>query len=87
MKSKAIIVMLAYNAATTLGRTVKDIPTEFADEIIFDSQFLIQAVYFGFKIGDLPAPCRYMSGASSIDLRRSIAYGLRTIQTVFQFIL
>lgn len=58
MKSKVIVVMPAYNAATTLERTVKDIPTGFADEIIFDSQFLIQAVYFRFKIGDLPVPCR-----------------------------
>ena len=58
-----------------------------SDHFVFDSQFLIQAVYFGFKIGDLPVPCRYMSEASSIDLRRSIVYGLGTIQTVFQFIL
>jgi glycosyltransferase involved in cell wall biosynthesis len=34
MKSKAIIVMPAYNAATTLEKTVKDIPVGFADEII-----------------------------------------------------
>ena len=58
-----------------------------SDHFVFDSQFLIQAVYFGFKIGDLPVPCRYMSEASSIGLRRSIVYGLGTIQTVFQFIL
>ena len=58
-----------------------------SNQFVFDSQFLIQAVYFGFKIGDLPVPCRYMSEASSINLRRSIGYGLRTIQTVFQFIL
>ena len=58
-----------------------------SNHFVFDSQFLIQAVYFGFKIGDLPVPCRYMSEASSINLRRSIVYGLGTIQTVFQFIL
>ena len=34
MKSKVIIVMPAYNAATTLEKTVKDIPQGFADEII-----------------------------------------------------
>ena len=58
-----------------------------SNHFVFDSQFLIQAVYFGFTIGDLPVPCRYMSEASSIGLRRSIVYGLGTIQTVFQFIL
>lgn len=54
---------------------------------VFDSQFLIQAAYFGFKIGDLPVPCRYMDEASSINLGRSIIYGLGTIMTLLQFIL
>ena len=58
-----------------------------SNDFVFDSQFLIQAVYFGFKIGDLPVPCRYMREASSINLGRSIIYGLGTIRTVFQFIL
>ena len=34
MKAKVIIVMPAYNAATTLEKTVKDIPQGLADEII-----------------------------------------------------
>jgi glycosyltransferase involved in cell wall biosynthesis len=34
MKSKVIIVMPAYNAATTLEKTVRDIPEGFAHEII-----------------------------------------------------
>ena len=58
-----------------------------SDDFVFDSQFLIQAAYFGFKIGDLPVPCRYVSEASSINLSRSIGYGLGTIRTLFQFIL
>jgi glycosyltransferase involved in cell wall biosynthesis len=58
-----------------------------SDGFVFDSQFLIQAVYFGFKIGDLPVPCRYMREASSINLGRSIIYGMGTVKTVLQFIL
>jgi glycosyltransferase involved in cell wall biosynthesis len=58
-----------------------------SDDFVFDSQFLIQAVYFGFKIGDLPVQCRYISEASSINLSRSIVYGIGTIKTLFQFIL
>ncbi|MGA2465784.1 MAG: glycosyltransferase family 2 protein [Thermodesulfobacteriota bacterium] len=58
-----------------------------SNDFVFDSQFLIQAAYFGFKIGDLPVPCRYMSEASLINLNRSIVYGLGTIKTLFQFIL
>ncbi len=58
-----------------------------SNDFVFDSQFLIQAAYFGFKIGDLPVPCRYMSEASSINFTRSMVYGLATIKTLFQFIL
>jgi glycosyltransferase involved in cell wall biosynthesis len=54
---------------------------------VFDSQFLIQATYFGFRMGDLPVPCRYMREASSINLSRSIVYGLGTVRILFQFIL
>jgi glycosyltransferase involved in cell wall biosynthesis len=58
-----------------------------SNHFVFDSQFLIQAAYFGFKMGDLPVPCRYMKEASSIHLGRSVVYGLGTLKTLFQFIL
>jgi glycosyltransferase involved in cell wall biosynthesis len=58
-----------------------------SDDFVFDSQFLIQAAYFGFKIGDLPVPCRYMNEASSINLYRSVVYGFGTIKTIVQYIL
>jgi glycosyltransferase involved in cell wall biosynthesis len=58
-----------------------------SNDFVFDSQFLIQAAYLGFRMGDLPVPCRYMREASSINLSRSIGYGLGTIKTLFQFIL
>ncbi len=58
-----------------------------SNNFVFDSQLLIQAAYFGFRIGDLPVPCRYMREASSINLSRSIVYGLGTLKTLFQFVL
>jgi glycosyltransferase involved in cell wall biosynthesis len=58
-----------------------------SNDFVFDSQLLIQAAYFGFRMGDLPVPCRYMREASSINLSRSIVYGLGTVKTLFQFIL
>ena len=58
---------------------------ENSNDFVFDSQFLIQAAYFGFKIGDLPVPCRYMREASSIDFTRGVVYGIGTIKTMFQF--
>ena len=58
-----------------------------SDDFVFDAQFLIQAVFFGFIIGDLPVPCRYMEEASSINFSRSTVYGLETVRTLLQFIL
>ena len=54
---------------------------------VFDAQFLIQAAYFGLRIGDLPVPCRYMDEASSINFSRSVAYGLGTVGMLLKFIL
>lgn len=32
-----------------------------SDDFVFDSQFLVQSVHFGFRIGDIiPVPVRYM---------------------------
>lgn len=58
-----------------------------SNDFVFDSEFLLQAAYFGFRIGDLPVPCRYMDEASSINLRRSIIYGISTLLTLLKFIL
>jgi len=56
-----------------------------SDDFAFDSQFLAQAVHFGFEIGDVPVPCRYMAEASSINLRRSTQYGLETLWVVARY--
>lgn len=50
-----------------------------SNDFVFDSQFLAQAVYFGFKLGDIPVPVRYFDEASSINFRRSVTYGLSTL--------
>jgi glycosyltransferase involved in cell wall biosynthesis len=56
-----------------------------SNDFVFDSQFLAQAVHFGFKVGDIPVPVRYFDEASSINFQRSITYGLRTLQVLVQF--
>jgi glycosyltransferase involved in cell wall biosynthesis len=50
-----------------------------SDDFVFDTQFLAQAVHFGFKLGDVPVPVRYFDEASSINFRRSVKYGLSTL--------
>lgn len=56
-----------------------------SDDFVFDSQFLVQTVHFGFRLGDIPVPVRYMAEASSINFKRSSEYGLRTLQTLVQW--
>ena len=56
-----------------------------SNDFVFDSQFLVQCVHFGFKLGDVPVPVRYFDEASSINFRRSVRYGLGTLGALAQF--
>jgi glycosyltransferase involved in cell wall biosynthesis len=56
-----------------------------SNDFVFDSQFLVQAIHFNFRVGDIPVPVRYFAEASSINLRRSIRYGLCTLATIGSF--
>lgn len=57
-----------------------------SDDFAFDSEFLMQSVYFGFRLGDVPVPVRYFDEASSIDLTRSLIYGIMTMFTLIKYI-
>jgi glycosyltransferase involved in cell wall biosynthesis len=56
-----------------------------SNDFVFDSQFLAQAVHFGFRLGDIPVPVRYFDEASSINFKRSSVYGVRTLSTMLRF--
>jgi glycosyltransferase involved in cell wall biosynthesis len=58
-----------------------------SDDFVFDSQFLVQAVHFGFRLGDVPVPVRYMKEASSINFVRSSTYGVLTLWTLVEWAL
>jgi len=58
-----------------------------SDDFIFDTEFLAQAVFRGFRVGDIPIPTRYPPGASSINFKRSLVYGLQTIWVMLKYIL
>jgi len=53
-----------------------------SNDFVFDTQFLVQAVHFGFRLGDIPVPVRYFDEASQINFRRSTKYGIQTLTTV-----
>ncbi len=56
-----------------------------SDDFVFDTQFLVQAVRLGFRLGDIPVPVRYFAEASSINFKRSLRYGLSTLGVVGQY--
>ena len=73
-------------SASTAARCWRRIPFERnSDDFVFDTQFLVQAVHFGFRLGDVPVPVRYFDEASSINFRRSLVYGLRTLGEVGRY--
>jgi len=58
-----------------------------SDGFVLDTEFLAQAVYFGFRIGDVPVPVRYFDEASSINFFNSTIYGLKTLLTLAKYLL
>ena len=60
---------------------------ENSDDFVFDNQLLAQAVFFGYSIGEVSCPAKYFEDASSINLRRSLVYGVGVLVTSIQFAL
>jgi glycosyltransferase involved in cell wall biosynthesis len=58
-----------------------------SNDFVFDTQMIFQAQAFGFKIAEVPVSTRYFEGASSINFRRSMVYGLSTLGVAVRFIL
>lgn len=56
-----------------------------SDDFIFDNQMLVQAMYFGFRVGEISCPTKYFPEASSINFRRSVVYGLGVLRTAIQY--
>lgn len=47
-----------------------------SDDFIFDNEMLSQIIYAGFQIAEVTCPTKYFEEASSINLPRSMKYGL-----------
>lgn len=47
-----------------------------SDDFVFDNEMLSQIIYAGFDIAEVTCPTKYFEEASSINLTRSIRYGL-----------
>ena len=60
---------------------------ENSNDFVFDTQVLVQAATFGFKIGEVPAIGRYHADASSVSFRTSTVYGLKTLAALGRYVL
>lgn len=58
-----------------------------SDDFVFDTQVIVQAVAFGFRIGEIAVPTRYFKEASSVNFRRSVKYGLGTLGALGTYLL
>jgi hypothetical protein len=56
-----------------------------SDDFVFDNQIIAQAVSAGARIGEVSCPTRYETDSSSINLRRSIRYGVGVLRTCGQY--
>jgi hypothetical protein len=68
-------------------RFLETIPfVENSDDFVFDTQVLVQAATFGFKIGEVPAIGRYHEDASSVSFKTSTVYGLKTLAALLTYV-
>lgn len=53
---------------------------------IFDPQLIIQTVYFGFKITEVPVSKQYNVEASSPNFKKSVEHGVENLSLLIQFL-
>ena len=69
-------------------RVLETLPLgENSDDFVFDNEILAQALFFGFKIGEISCPTKYFEDASSINFSRSVKYGLGVLATIAKYLL
>jgi hypothetical protein len=56
---------------------------------VFDQELIAQTVAAGMagRIGEIAVPTRYFAEASSVGFKRSVAYGLSTLEVVARYLL
>ena len=56
-----------------------------ADDFSFDNEMLAQAIFFGYRMGEISCPTKYFKEASSISFSRSVKYGLKVLLVSLKF--
>ena len=58
-----------------------------SDDFIFDNEMVAQIFYKGYEIAEITCPTKYFEEASSINLKRSIVYGLGVLRVSILYFL
>ncbi len=58
---------------------------ENSDGFIFDAEVLVQALYRGYRLGEISCPARYFPEASSLNFWHSARYGLQVSVLSLEF--
>ena len=58
-----------------------------SDDFIFDNEMVAQIFYNNFEIAEITCPTKYFKEASSINLKRSITYGLGVLKVSMLYFL
>ena len=56
-----------------------------SDDFVFDNQMIAQIIWLGHTVAEISCPTKYFTEASSINLFRSIKYGLGCLSTAILF--
>ncbi len=56
-----------------------------SDDFVFDNQMIAQILWLGHTVAEISCPTKYFADASSINLFRSIKYGLGCLSTAMLF--
>jgi len=56
-----------------------------SDDFVFDNQLIAQIFNKGYEIAEITCPTKYFEQASSINLSRSITYGLGVLETSVRY--
>ena len=73
----------AYSATVLRSLNLK----ENSNDFIFDNEIIAQIFMKGYEIGEMTCPTHYFPLASSIDLPRSVKYGLGIFRVTFGYLL
>jgi glycosyltransferase involved in cell wall biosynthesis len=58
-----------------------------SNDFVFDTQVIVQARAFAFRMAEVPVTTKYFKEASSVNFRVSTIYGLKTVFTIGMFLL